>query len=415
MDREIRDEGELRAVGCADDRGAVAVIFCDIDGEQQAEGALRSGACRALLAEVAARLRGCLRPGDSVSRIARDELVVLLDSVAGEPEVGAILHRLKRSLSEPPPIGNDDVSFRLSTGLAFHRDPLLRGAAEARVPAFIGPSELAMYQRRNRAPGTPADFHLGRAQALRRDLPGAAGRGEIAVLYQPQIDLATGRIVAVEALARWTHPVLGTVHPGEFIPIAELNGEIAAVGRAVLWQACSDLARLRRRHPRLGLAVNVSIDELDSPRFLRSLSEVLDSVGLEPAALTIELTESKRPEDPLMASQQLHDVGALGVGIALDDFGTGYTSLAQLRDLPVTEIKVDRSFVQSAEPAPPDLLAGIVGLAHGLGLRTVAEGVSSEKDLERVREAGFDRGQGFGLGMPVAIHALARTLRDAVP
>ncbi|MCU1474620.1 bifunctional diguanylate cyclase/phosphodiesterase [Amnibacterium sp.] len=402
-----------RACRPPEDRAAIAVIFCDIDGLRRSGDDLGPGAGVQVLAEVAARLRGGLRPGDTVSRIAGDQFVVVLDRVAGENEVQSILRRLEDSLAAPLAIGDGCVSIRLSTGLAFSRDPLLGDDAPAAARTPVRPADLTMYQRMNRASGALRGLPLGRPQMLARDLPGAAERGEITVLYQAQVDLATGGIVAVEALARWAHPALGTVYPDEFIPLAELIGEITSIGHAVVRQACQDLARLRARHPRLGLAVNVSVDELGSPRFVRDLCEVLDSAGLPPAALTIELTESKLPEDPLVAVQQLSEVGALGVGIALDDFGTGYTSLAQLRDVPVTEIKVDRSFVRPPEPSPPDLLSGIVGLARGLGLRTVAEGVCSEEDLERVREAGFDRGQGFGLGAPVEIDELAKRLGDA--
>lgn len=410
--RDAREEGEARACRSEDDRGAVAIIFCEIDAARRMDGGPRSDSAGQLLAEVAARLRGGLRPGDTVSQIAGDAFVVVLDGVADDHEVQSIRHRLEQRLAPPLTAGDDSVWIRLSPGLAFRGDPLLDGTASAVSGGPAGPADLAMCLRKDPASGSASDGSLGRSQLLARDLPRAAARGEITVLYQSQVDLATGRIVAVEALARWTHPVLGTVYPDEFIPIAELKGEITVIGQAVRRRACSDLARLRRHHPGLELAVNVSVDELGS-RFVRNLSEVLDSVGLPPAALTVELTESKLPEDRLVAVRHLADVRALGVGIALDDFGTGFTSLAQLRDVPVTEIKVDRSFVQPPDAGPPDLLPGIVGLAHGLGLRAVAEGVSSDADLRRVRNAGFDRGQGFGLGTPVGVDALARRLRHA--
>ncbi|MBW4042495.1 MAG: EAL domain-containing protein [Acidobacteria bacterium] len=396
-----------RALEQANGRAATAVIFCDVDGLKRTNDALGHDAGDQLLKEVARRIRAVVRPQDTVSRVGGDEFVILLAHVDGEPEVEDLVRRLEDALAAPLRIAGRSLSIRLSMGLAFSSDPLVHLPPSAAGTALIRAADLAMYQRKSRGASPLSGAPLGRLQRLAADLPGALGRGELAVHYQPQLDLAAGETVAVEALVRWTHPVLGPVQPDEFIPIAEMNGDIASIGEFVLHRALADISALRRDRPGLGLAVNVSNDQLDRRGFAAGIAEALRSSGMPFDALTLEITESKLPADRVVALAELSELRAAGIGIALDDFGTGYTSLAQLRDMPVTELKIDRSFVQQAVSRGPDLIVGIVGLARGLRLRVVAEGVSTAAHLDRVREVGFDRAQGFAIARPMGVAELA--------
>jgi diguanylate cyclase (GGDEF)-like protein/PAS domain S-box-containing protein len=399
-----------KALDDAQGRAATAVIFCDVDGLKRTNDALGHDAGDQLLKEVASRIRASIRPGDTVSRVGGDEFVILLAEVDGEPEVEAIVQRLERALAEPLRIAGRSVSIRLSMGLAFSSDPLLHLPPSGAGTALIRAADLAMYLRKGRRASPLSGVPLGRLQRLAEDLPGALGRREITVQYQPQLDLRTGATVAVEALARWAHPALGPVDPDEFIPLAEMHGDIGAIGAFVLDRACSDVAALRQAYPGLGLAVNVSNDQLEFHGFAAGVTETLRACSLPIDALTLEITESRLPVDRAIALAELSELRAAGIGIALDDFGTGYTSLAQLQEMPVTELKVDRSFVEQAVEHGPDLIAGIVGLARGLRLRAVAEGVSTEAHLNTVREVGFDRAQGYSIARPMSVDELTRFL-----
>lgn len=407
---ELRLAHELQQ---AHDRGPTAVVFCDVDGLKRMNDSFGHAAGDRVLCEVAQRMRAAIRSGDTVSRVGGDEFVIVLSQVRGETEVQAILRRIEAALDTPVEVEGRLLAVRLSMGLAFSSEPLLQLPPRVAGNALIRAADLAMYQRKNRKDIPLSDMPLGRLQTLSADLPGALQRAEMSVEYQPQVDLSTGAVVAVEALARWVHPTLGLVGPHEFIPIAEMIGEMSAIGRFILDTACTDIAAVRRTHPDFALAVNVSNDELDLPGFVARVRDTLVASTLPASALSVEITESKLPADRVTALDQLSQLQAMGVGISLDDFGTGYTSLLQLRDLPVTELKVDRSYVEHVPSAGTDVLAGIVGLAHGLHLRAVAEGVSDEDQLLRARTAGFDRAQGYLLGHPMSATALAAHLDGA--
>ncbi len=395
-----------KALADADGRAATAVIFCDVDGLKRTNDAHGHDAGDQVLKEVATRIRTSLRTGDTVSRVGGDEFVIVLAQVDGEAEVRSIVRRLEDALALPLHIAGRTISIRLSMGLAFSSDPLRHLPPATAGRELIRAADLAMYRRKGRGTIPLSGVPLGRLQQLAADLRGAVERHEIAVNYQPQCDLRTGRIVAVEALARWLHPSLGPIDPDEFIPLAEMSGDIRSIGAFVLEQSCSDIALLRREHPELGLSVNVSNDQLDFRGFAATVAETLHSSELPATALTLEITESKMPSDRLVALAELTQLRSDAVSIALDDFGTGYTSIAHLSDLPVTELKADRSFIEQAALRGPALIAGIAGLARGLGLQIVAEGVTSASQCEDLLALGFDRAQGFAIGAPMGIHEL---------
>nr|WP_240153716.1 EAL domain-containing protein [Arthrobacter sp. 147(2020)] len=260
-----------------------------------------------------------------------------------------------------------------------------------------------MYRPKARSRGKPLErIHLPERIRLETDLRGAAGRGELTVHYQPQFDAETGTIVGAEALVRWQHPELGLLTPVAFIDIAEESDLIEEVGEFVLVSACSFGAQLRREGHAIKMSVNVSANQLTNPRFEPFIGATLGNTDFPGDALTLEITESRVISEAVIHNGALENIRKLGVGLSVDDFGTGYSSLYQLRHLPVTEVKIDRSFISSlSDEGSLAFIAGIVSLGHGLGLRVVAEGVERPGQLTVLRGTGCDRLQGYYLGRPV--------------
>ena len=233
------------------------------------------------------------------------------------------------------------------------------------------------------------------------DLNGAVDRGEIVAYYQPQIDVATGRIVAVESLARWFHPELGMQSPLVFIPIAEEFGLIDVLGSFMVDEACKYATDLGRRGITIDIAVNVSALQLAGPNFFKSLDDCLAESDLRAGALTLEITESRFIANRPKVSERLQRLRERGVSVSIDDFGVGHSSVEQVLALPANELKIDRTVVQDDAATNGVLMATIVALVRDRGLRTVAEGVETEAQLARVRELGCDRAQGYLIGEPM--------------
>jgi EAL domain-containing protein (putative c-di-GMP-specific phosphodiesterase class I) len=225
------------------------------------------------------------------------------------------------------------------------------------------------------------------------------------VAYQPLVDLASGRWVGAEALARWNHPALGPINPAEFVSIAEQSELIHTLGHRTMVAACRDAILLRACVADFQMSVNLSVRQLDDSRLVEEVQEVLERSGLPPSGLCLEVTESSLAVDEQLAGRTLTALRGLGVSVAIDDFGTGYSSLARLRALPVNELKIDRSFVTTlpTDPQARHIVAGIVALGHGLDMRVVAEGVETAEHAEILAELGCDLAQGYLYARPVAI------------
>jgi EAL domain-containing protein (putative c-di-GMP-specific phosphodiesterase class I) len=233
------------------------------------------------------------------------------------------------------------------------------------------------------------------------DLHGAVARGEIIPFFQPQVDLATREPVAVEVLCRWIHPKFGQISPAEFIPVAEANGAILDIGTFMLEETCRAAAEWHSDGYPLEVSVNVSPIQLAKPDFFDVLLHNLESLGLPPQTLTIEITESLPISDLPMVVSRLASLRDLGLGVSIDDFGTGYSSIAQLQSLPATELKIDQSLVQDESQETQALMTAVVGVVRSRGIRIVAEGVETEQQLQRVLELGCDRAQGYLFSKPV--------------
>jgi diguanylate cyclase (GGDEF)-like protein len=354
-----------------------------------------------VLIEVARRLRASLPPDHMVARLGGDEFAVLTPE--SPPAARAAASRLLTAVGEPYRLAGGRTFLTASVGIAEFSpgatpDELLAGADLAmRRAKQLGRNRIERYDE-------SLEFRLMRRGLLEDELRGADKRGELDLVYQPIMAVTTRRPVGAEALLRWRHPQLGTVLPGEFVPIAEQAGLISAVGDWVLHQSCRRLAGWLAEGRDLRVSVNVSPAQLYQPDFVCEVAAVLDAHEVPPDRLIVEITEDGVVEDVQRAVQQLAGLRALGVSTALDDFGTGHASLTYLRRLPIDALKVDRALV--TEPAghgiPVAPLADVVvRLGERLGMSVVAEGVETEQQLATLREAGCAMAQGYLFSKPV--------------
>ncbi|XAS64282.1 EAL domain-containing protein [Micrococcaceae bacterium Sec5.8] len=394
----------------------VGVLFCDVNRLKRINDSLGHAAGDTVLRHVAAQLRTAVRDSDTVARYSSDEFVILLPSLQNPLEADQVAARVRTSLTEAVEVEGRKVFVDVAIGTS------VSGAAPGEVTdtpsesarRLLEKADFEMYQSKARARGqTPPGVQRKDYLRLETDLRGAAERGELRVQFQPQIDVATHEIVSAEALVRWQHPELGLLSPGEFIPLAEDSNLIAEVGAHVLKQSCRAGAHWRAAGYSIEIAVNVSAVQLGGTGFPAFVRDTLASTGFPAAALTLEITESQAMSESTVNEENLRELRSAGVGISVDDFGTGYSSLAQLHRLPVTEVKIDRSFIaRLAADEPSGFVAGIVGLGQGMGLRVVAEGVELPEQLEALRAMGCERAQGFLFSKPVDGLVLEQQLRD---
>jgi EAL domain-containing protein (putative c-di-GMP-specific phosphodiesterase class I) len=345
---------------------------------------------------------------------------VLLEG-AGETQAVKVSERLLGLVSDPVSVAGRELSVTASVGIVIH--PGGRGDSAA----LIRDADVAMYAAKESGRGTFQTFRYDMARefgdvlGLEHELRLALQRDELRMHYQPEIDLATNRIVGVEALLRWTSPTRGDVSPAKFIPIAESSGLIFPIGEFALREACRQTADWRGR----GLLaddfitwVNLSGTQLSAPGVSDLVKRELSAAGLPPAALGLEVTETAivREASTEEASAELRELHELGVHIAIDDFGTGFSSLGQLRHFPVDMLKVDRSFVQGVEHSAKDaaITANLVSLAHALGVSAIAEGIESDGQLDSLKEVGCDYAQGFLFARPVPPSEAERVLVEGI-
>lgn len=390
---------------------AVAVLNVDrfnlvIDGLGPAVG-------DAVLAEVGKRILACVRADDTVARGAGDEFVVVLGEIANAEDTATVLHYLLGVMKEPVVVAGQSVPVSVSAGVClFPQDgdspeDLLRNAGAAMHGAkSLGGGAFRFYSPRM---NEQAASRFAMEGALRLALQ----RDELLLHFQPKVSLKTGRINGVEALVRWSHPEHGMRSPAEFIPVAEETGLIVPLGEWVLRKACATLRAWQDAGlPVVPVAVNLSARQFRQAELIEVVGAVLDETGLDPALLELEITESMLMDDVDAAVAILKTLKELGVELSLDDFGTGYSSLSYLKRFPIDRLKIDRAFVRDIATDPDDaaICVAIIGLAHNLRMRVVAEGVETEGQLQYLREHGCDALQGFFFSPPVAADALARML-----
>ena len=394
-----------------------AVIYLDLDAFKNVNDGLGHDAGDSLLREVAARLLDVVRSGDTVARLGGDEFAVLVDdSSRGLVEAEAIAERVLQSLATPVRLGDHDVTLSASLGIA-HAD------AESTATSLLRDADVAMYQAKTSGKArwvlydpTMREAAIERVQ-LENELIHALERDQFRLVYQPVVELATNRIVGFEALLRWEHPELGAVMPDQFIPIVEDNGMIIPIGRWVLKTACRTIAAwLEDRPGELTMAVNLSAKQLASAELFHHVQDALQSNGLDPSALVLEMTETALVQDATLAAARLHQLRTLGVRLAIDDFGTGYSSLSYLRQFPVDILKIDRSFINTIteRETVPAIVRGLLELARTLGLETIAEGIETEAQHGQLRDQHCALGQGYLFARPLPLEQ-AEALLDPLP
>jgi diguanylate cyclase (GGDEF)-like protein/PAS domain S-box-containing protein len=391
-------QAQARAKGRKGD--GFAVLFLDLDRFKVVNDSMGHRAGDQLLVAIARRLDRIRRAGDTVARLGGDEFAFLIEG-AGEPnEAGRVANRVHRELSQPFEVHGQEVFTSASIGIA------LGGANDHRPEDLLRDADTAMYRAKSLGNAKHAIFDItmhDRAVAvlqLENDLRRAIDREELRVEYQPIVQLATGRIVGFEALARWQHQKRGMVPPVEFIPMAEETGIISALGRWVLEEACRQMRALHLLHPKgplPSLSVNISGRQILQPDLVEQVAEILETTGLDPRLLRLELTESVLVENEAAASRCLNGLRQLGLKLVIDDFGTGYSSLSYLHRMPIDTIKIDASFVRTmaVDEKNRRIVETILSLGKNLGVEVVAEGVETQAQADALQRLGCSFVQGY--------------------
>jgi len=394
-----RADGALRAAAARGD--SVGLFLLDLDRFKEVNDSLGHAVGDRVLELTAERLESTLRPGDVVARLGGDEFAVLLPVVRDAEAAHEVAERICVALEESFTVRGTQIDLEASIGMALfpeHGADFEEMLQRADVAMHVAKSDRTAIETYVADRDTNTPKRLGLLGALRRAIEG----GELEVHYQPKVRLGDGAAAGVEALVRWRHPTRGLVLPDDFIPIAEQSGLMPRLTEFVLETALAQAATWCRDSMVVPIAVNVSMRDLHDRGFAARLGDRLTRHGVPAELLCLEITERVLMADVARAAATLDDLDRLGVRISLDDFGTGYSSLVLLKRLPVREIKVDRSFVKwlgSAGGAHDDatIVRSIIDLGHSLGLTVVAEGVESEAAMERLRDFGCDRAQGWHL------------------
>ena len=393
---------------------AIGVMFIDLDDFKTVNDSLGHAAGDTVLREVARRLEGSVRPADTVARFGGDEFAVLLDGVVDSAEAADVAGRILRALEVKYDIDGKQVYPRASVGICLAGGGL--GSADAEE--LLRNADVAMYMAKRDSKGSYRVFEPAMHERvverleLQAELQRALELHQLEVHYQPVVRLDDRADYGVEALLRWMHPKRGTIPPLNFIPLAEETGLIVPIGRWVLQQACRQGAILHDRFPRtqpLTISVNLSVKQLQSETLVDDVRDALESSGLPPSALVLEITETVMMADAELAIKRLHELKSLGVLLAMDDFGTGYSSLSYLSRFPVDILKMDRSFL-SSDHDESSLAAAIVALGNSLRLDVVAEGIEQPEQIAALRGLGCELGQGFLFARPMTHEALVAYL-----
>ena len=379
-----------------------AVILVDLDGFKEVNDTYGHATGDELLRAAAERLTANVRANDTVSRLGGDEFVVLLPRLADDQIADTVANRILRDLAQPLVVGDTVLTIPASAGIA-----LTRGSGTV-VDEVMREADLALYQAKADGKGVarrfdPAQFAAAEERRRREaEVRRAVDHNEFEVHYQPIVDLAGEHTVGVEALIRWRHPERGLLPPASFLDLAESMGLLPRLGGWVLDEACRQAAQWQLQNPGFELNVNLSASQLGNPDLVDEVRSVLETTGLPPHLLVLELTESVALTDLVESARVLGALKTLGVRIALDDFGTGFSSLSHLGTLPVDVVKIDRSFVQAmAETAGASVAEAVLQIARTFNLAPVAEGVEDAAQANRLRELECAQAQGYHFARPM--------------
>ncbi|MEA3278091.1 MAG: EAL domain-containing protein [Pseudomonadota bacterium] len=392
---------------------SAALLFVDLERFKWVNDTLGHAVGDELLQQVAERLGSCVREVDTLARFGGDEFVVLLEDVRTADDAAEVAKKLIAAIEPPFDLASREIFMGASIGVTLYPED----STDANT--LLRNADMAMYRAKQAGHNNYAFFtremneQVHQRMALERDLRQAIEQEQLAVNYQPIVDISTGEIVAVEALLCWRHPKYGLVAPDRFIPLAEETGLISSIGRWVLLTACSQVSAWRTEGLRLGISVNLSSRQLPLGLSTAQVGEVLERTGLPPGALTLEITEGLMLEGSESTHRWMDEIKALGVGLAVDDFGTGYSSLGYLKRFPMDSIKIDRSFMVGVPEDPGDasLVEAIVAMARSLELEVVAEGVERREHLSFLKRLGCSRAQGNLFSQPVDAQSIPRLAR----
>jgi diguanylate cyclase (GGDEF)-like protein len=385
-------------------QNVAAVLFADLDGFKAINDRHGHLMGDQLLSAVARRLTGALRPGDTAARIGGDEFVVLCEDLGDRADAENVARRIAAAISDPFDLDGHRLSVTASVGIAFS------GPGQDVPEGLLRDADFAMYQAKSgggdrmEVLDPAARLAADRREQLEIDLQQALSRNQFSLAYQPILDVRSGKMVAAEALLRWTHPDRGSVEPAVVIPSAERTGLILSLGEWVLRRACEDLTHWEASGTGApAIAVNVSAHQLMGPAFAQTVERVLGATGANPSGISLEVTETVFLADVSRAITVMQDVKDLGVELSLDDFGTGYSSLNYLHRFPFDRVKIDRSFTADVETdqVTRRLIGAMIDFSHGMDLTVIAEGIETSQELTQMTGLGADEAQGYHLSHPL--------------
>ncbi len=396
----------------------VSVIFIDLDNFKTINDSLGHTAGDELLKIVASRMVDCVRSTDTVVRLGGDEFVILLVDLPANPdEISVTLDRIRAAIAEPVMLEERSLYVTCSMGVATYPndgpdpDTLLMNADAAMYKAKdAGRDSVQFYT-------AEMNLRVREKLALQQELRDGLARSEFTLLFQPQVDLRTGRIFAVEALVRWRHPALGLLSPLKFIPLAEETGLIVPLGDWVLHEACRrNKAWQDAGLPLINISVNVSARQFSEKNLIDRVINATHESGMAARYLELEITEGLIMQDVDQAVVTMKELQHLGVHLAIDDFGTGYSSLNALKTFPVARLKIDKSFIENLASNDSDkaVAAAVISLGQKLNLRVIAEGVETAEQVAILRDNNCDEIQGYYFSKPVSFEAIADLLRKQV-
>jgi diguanylate cyclase (GGDEF)-like protein len=399
----------------------VAVLYFDIDRFKVVNDSLGHNAGDMLLVEVAARVRSVMRGGnDLLARFGGDEFTMLADQLTDSTDALHIAERVASTFAEPFHVSGRRITVSASIGIA------TSASAAETAESLVSHADVAQYRAKQAGRNRIEVFDTELADAIQRrlddehELRAAIANGEICAWFQPEVELATGRVVAAEALARWRHPTRGVLDASTFAPLADESGLIFALDDRVVSDAVATRVALDAQgvEPQFRIWCNVSAGQLTRAEPTRRLADLIAGTGCDPQMIGIEITETAIFTDLDAAARELSAARALGVRVALDDFGTGYSSLTLLRSLPIDKVKIDQTFVRDIAQSDTDaaIVASLVTVADRLGIAVVAEGVETEEQVQTLERLGCRYGQGYLYARAVPVEDLtARLLGNPIP
>ncbi len=392
---------------------ALALMITDLDRFKEINDTLGHHYGDLLLQQVAVRVRAALRDSDTVARLGGDEFAVLLPAIQHDDQAVQAAMKISKAMEAPFILENQHFHVGISIGIAMYpkdgEEPthLMRRADVAMYVSKRSQQEYAFYSPEQ-------DQHSASRLAMASELRIAMEEKQLSVKYQPTVDLQTRQVIGVEALLRWQHPEKGTILPAEFIPLAEQSGMIKSITSFVLEEALQQLHLWHSTGVHLRMAINLSARNLNDPELAANIATQIERWQVLPQHVQLEITESAIMEDPARAMNTLSRISAMGIKLSIDDFGTGYSSLAYLKQLPIQEIKIDRSFVEDMLLNNEDqvIVRSTVDLAHNMGHKVIAEGVNSGESIALLTEMGCDLAQGYFISTPLTANEILLWLKD---